>query len=239
MTIDFGWQLGIPEMFVSRMTGNSRWFSSHHWLIVVLVFFGVAISLESAEAATLQQLLGGGSLNVLNSRFTDWQLVSLDATSGANVDLSMVNVDPLVADSLNPGVQFTAASQLSIAGINALDIVLKYRVQAINGGNSFTGHTLSMTGVTSGNGGGIATISDEVRSHFGADLGPDVVIADFESDVSTFVATSSFAAQSGVLLTTNVFLTGISAPDTLNLTSFTQRFAQTGLPLLAVQTPRL
>lgn len=220
-------------MFVSRMTCNRRWFSSHHWLVAVLAFFGVVISLESSKAATLQQLLGGSSLSVLNSRFTDWQLVSLDATSGATVDLSLVNVNPLVADPLNPGIQFAATNQLAIAGINALDIVLTYRVQAINGGNSFTGHTLSMTGVTSGSGGGIATISDEVRSHFGADLGPDVVIADFESNESTFVASSSFAAQSGVLMTTNVFLTGISAPDTVNLTSFTQRFAQTGSPLLA------
>ena len=188
---------------------------------------------KPAGGATLQSLLSGGSMNVGNSLFSDWQLLSLDATSGVNPDLSLIDVNPLAGDPSNPGLQFTTASQLSVAGINAIDLLVQFRVDALTGSNSFTGHTLSLTGITFGSDGGIAYISDEITSHLGADLGPALVIIDNVSDVTQLVSTSSFSPQSGLSVVTNVFLTGLTSSDSINLTSFTQRFSQNGAPVLA------
>jgi hypothetical protein len=187
---------------------------------------------EPANGATLQSLVNGGSLNVGNSIFSDWQVLHLDSTSGVNPDFALIDVTPLVGDPLNPGVQFTTSSQLSIAGINAIDLIVQYRVASPSGSNSFTGHTLSLTGMTATNG-GIATIANESASLLGADLGPTVVIDDNQSGVSQLTSISSFSPQAGLLTTANLFITGSASTSSVNLTSFTQRFAQNGPPLLA------
>jgi hypothetical protein len=172
-------------------------------------------------------------MNVGNCLFSNWKLLSLDATSGVNPDLSLINVNPLAGDPLNPGLQFASGSQLLVTGINAIDVIVQFRVDALSGSNSFTGHTQSLSGITFGIHGGIAYISDEIRSHVGADLGPTLVIIDNVSDITQLVGTSSFSPQSGLSVTTNVFLQGLSSLDAINLTSFTQRFSQNGTPVLA------
>jgi hypothetical protein len=188
---------------------------------------------ESASGATLQSLLSGGSLNVANSTFSDWQVLHLDSTSGANPDFSLINVNPLAGDPLNPGVQFTTSSQLSIAGINAIDLIVQFQVASSSESNSFTGHTLSLTGVTFGTNGGIASITDEISNLLGVDLGTNVVIGDNLSGVSQLISTSSFLPQAGLVSTANLFITGTASASSINLTSFTQRFAQNGPPILA------
>ena len=123
-----------------------------------------------AGGATLQALLSGGSMNVGNSLFSDWQLLSLDATSGLNPDLSLIDVNPLAGDPSSPGLQFTTASQLSVAGINAIDLLVQFRVDALSGNNSFTGHTLSLTGINFGSDGGIAYAQEFTSTYTRADI---------------------------------------------------------------------
>ena len=143
-------------------------FSCGQWVLLAAALLGSGMCYKPACGATLQALLSGGSMNVGNSLISDWKLLSLDATSGTNPDLSLINVNPLVGDPLNPGLQLTTASQLSITGINAIDLLVQFRVDALSGSNSFTGHTLSLTGIDFGSDGGIAYVSDEVTSHLGA-----------------------------------------------------------------------
>ena len=96
----------------------------------------------------------------------------------------------------------------------------------------FTGHTLSLSGITPGSVGGIAYVSDEKTSHVGANLGPALVIFDNVSGVNQLVSTSSFTPQSGMTVVTNVFITGLTSTDSIGLTSFIQQFAQNGPPVL-------
>jgi hypothetical protein len=187
---------------------------------------------ESASSATLQALLSGGSMNVNNSVFSDWQLLSLDSTAGVNLDLSLINVNPMTSNPSNPGILFGTASQLAVAGINAIDLVLQFRVDALAGSNSFTGHSLLLSGITPGSVGGITYISDEMTSHVDANLGSGLVIFDNVSGVNQLVSTSSFTPQSGMTVVTNVFITGVTSSDSIGLTSFIQQFAQNGSPVL-------
>jgi hypothetical protein len=188
---------------------------------------------ESASSATLHELLSGGSQIAGNSRFSDWQLLHWDSTTGVNPSLSLIDVNPLTSNPSNPGLMFATTSQLSIAGINAIELRIQFRVDALAGSNSFTGHTLLLSGITSGSVGGITHVSDEMTSHVGADLGPTLVSFDNVSGVNQLISTSSFAPQAGMTIVTNVFITGVSSTDSFGLTSFIQQFAQNGPPVLA------
>jgi hypothetical protein len=181
-----------------------------------------------AAGATLQQLFNGDSINVGNSQFSDWELISLDATAVVTPDLSQIAVVPLVNDPSNPGLQFAANGQLSILGLNSIDFAFKFRVRALAGGKAFTNHELALTGISFGSNGGLANISDDASDSSGADLGPTLVIADKASNFTQSLDTLGFAPQSEMFVVTNVFISGLSGTDAINLASFTQRFSQTG-----------
>lgn len=181
-----------------------------------------------AHAATLEQLLGGNSITAGNALFSDWQLLEADATSGALPQFSLVTVNPIVGDPLQPGLQWAGNGQLSVAGVNAIDLIVRFKVTPIGNSNSFTGQSLQMTGITFGAGGGLAYISDEGQSFSGAGLAPALVFADQHLNQNQFTATAGFAPQPALMVTTSIFLTGISVADAVNLTTFTQQFAQDG-----------
>jgi hypothetical protein len=187
---------------------------------------------NSAPAATLSDLLAGGFVDAGNARFSGWQLISLDATGSPQPDLSQVTVVPLVNIATQPGLQFVGNGQLATTGVNALDLVLNYRVQALTGSNSFNGHALSLTGPTFGGSGGLANVSEEAITRNGADLGPNLAAADNQSDVFLLNDEGTFAPQLDIAVNMNVFVTGVSASDTVTLPSFAVRYMQTGPPVI-------
>lgn len=180
----------------------------------------------SAFGVALTDLLGGGSIEIGSSRFSNWQLVTIDST-GATPNLSQVTVTALTNDLNNPGLQFAGNGQLAIAGVNSIDLVLSYRVTRLPGGKTYTGHTLAMTGVTFGGPGGISFISDSLANGAGQ-LAPAVAVADNEAKVFQFNSTANFTLQPSLAVTTNIFISGLAPADTIDLATFTQRFAQIG-----------
>jgi hypothetical protein len=198
--------------------------------VLILITYSPALTTipQTACAATLQELFNGASLDVGYSRFSHWQLISSDSTA-AVPNLAQITVDPLAADPLNPGLQFTANGQLSTSGINSIDLVFRFRVDRLASGNTFTGHTLELTGITFGGNGGIAFVSDEIVGSSG-DLGSAVAIADQETDFIQLQSAATFAPKYQLFVATNIFLNGLSSGDAINLATFTQRFAQNGPP---------
>ena len=186
---------------------------------------------QAASAVTLEELFDGGSLSAGYSQFSDWELISLSSTTVPNVDLSQITVAPLSDDPTHPGLQFAANNQLSTTGINSIDLVLKFRVSALAGSNTFTGHELEVTGISFGGSGGIAYISAEAASSGGTDLGSTLVSADFISGFQDLTDTDSFAfSQSQLFVTMNAFITSISSGGAVDLVTFEQRFSQDGPP---------
>jgi hypothetical protein len=185
---------------------------------------------QSAVSATLAELFGGAFLDVGTARFSNWELISSDSTGGAATNLSQISVTPLAGDPLHPGLQVSAGGQLSVAGINAVDMVLRFRATALAGGYTFTGHTLELTDIDFGSSGGIGFVSDELIDGNGHDLGSAVAIADNETDFFQSLSTAKFAPKSQVVVATNVFITGLSNMDAVSLNAFTQRFDQDGPP---------
>lgn len=189
--------------------------------------FACAAFAQRSQGAMLQDLLNGGALDVGDARFSDWQLVSFDATA-ATPDLSLIEVIGLAGDPENPAVRFDANGQLAVAGFNSLDLAFRYRVSPLPGGAAFAGHRLELAN-PAGNG-GIALVSSEALDLADGDLGPAVTIADFGSNFFQLNADAAFAPQPGISVVTNVFLTGLSSAHTASIGSFTQRFAQVPEP---------
>jgi hypothetical protein len=183
---------------------------------------------QQGRAASLQSLFDGGFLVAGNCRFDNWQLVSADATTGAPFDFTLMSINPLTNDPVNPGLQFASGGQLSVAGLNAIDLTFKFQVHAAANTNSFAAHTLNMNGVNFGGPGGIAFISQEVVDVNGADLGPTLALADNINHVFQFTDDATIAPHLNLAVTMNIFMSGLVAADALNLSEFTHRFAQTG-----------
>jgi hypothetical protein len=195
----------------------------------------VALALHgpAARGATLAELFAGGSIDAGAARFQSWQLVSVDATTGSLPNLSQIIVTPLTNPATNPGLQFDGAGQLAASDINALDIIFRYRVSTIGAANSFAGQALGLTGATLTGNSGVAYVSHEVTRADGVDLAAAVVFSDNETNAVQLADESPFAPHTGPWVTVNVFLSGLAIGDSANLTSFTQRFSQTGPTVLA------
>lgn len=183
----------------------------------------------SGRAATLSSLLAGGVLDVANSRFSQWQVVQIDTTSTA-VDFAQIQVNPLATNPAAPAIQILPGTQLRATGINAIDLVLRFRVDALAGTNTFTSQTLELTSLAFGGTGEIVYVSSEMSDGVAADLGSTVVYSDNVSDVLQLVDTENFAAKSQVVVTTNVFVTGTNSGDQATIGGFIQRLSQNGAP---------
>ena len=204
------------------------------WKMIVHV--GVALSFAAsqvpASAATLASLVDGGFIDVGGSRFSDWELLTLDATTGTLPVLSQISVNPLSSDPTRPGLSYVANGQLATLGINAMDLSFRFRVRALTGGKAYAGQSLDLTNITIGKGTGLAYLSEEIADVAGGDLGSTLVMADNGTDFFKFSDQATFAQRFNLSVSTNVFLTGLSGADTVNVSTFTQRFTQTGAQLL-------
>jgi hypothetical protein len=206
---------------------SRRWSRGQKILVLGACLLAWGPNPRPACSATLADLFNGGTLTAVNSRFSNWQLISLDSTA-AIPNLAQISVNALVNDPMHPGLQFVANGQLSTTGINSIDLVLKFRVDALAGSNTFTGHELQITGLSFGGSGEVAYVSEEVAGGPGVDLGSALVISDNASDFLQLVNSASFAPRSQVFVVMNVFVTGTSSIDAANLSTFTHRISQTG-----------
>ncbi len=190
----------------------------------------VALTLCSSAVygATLAELFAGATIDAGATRFQNWQLVSLDATAGTPPDLAQIIVTPLATPANSPGLQFAGGGQLAATNINAIDIIFRYRMDAIGAANSFAGQSLNLTGVTLSGNSGVAYVAHEITRPDGVDLASAVVFSDNETNAIQLADESLFAPHSNPWVTVSIFVSGIAGGDVVNLTSFTQRFAQTG-----------
>lgn len=208
---------------------------SVNWKMVVRMAGVVALAASqvSATAASLSSLFGGGFIDAGGSRFSNWELLTLDATAATSPDLSQITVNPLSNDPTQPGLSYVANGQLATQGINAIELSFRFRVQALPGGKAYLGQSLNLTNLTIGAGTGLVYISEEIADPIGADLGASLVMADNGTNFFQLSDDATFAQRFSMIVSTNVFLTGLSAADAVNLSTFTQHFTQTGTQILS------
>lgn len=212
------------------MSGGFDWRAMvrrHAWQVVCLTLLGGQT--QVGHGATLSSLLAGGTLDIANSRASQWQVLQADSTAGA-IDFAQIQVNPLVTTPTLPSILFQPGTQLSTSGINAIDLVLRFRVDALAGASTFNGQSLQLTSHSFDGAGGIVVISSEMSDGIAADLGSTVVNADEAANVLQLTDAQAFGPKSQLFVTMNVFVTGTATGDVAAIGSFVQQLTQTGPP---------
>jgi len=194
-------------------------------LLVAACLMGWAVPHQAAHGAMLEDLINGVSLDVGAATIRDWERVSLDFTAGPGPDISQIEILPLGDDPLAPGFQFIAHNQLATAAINSIDVTLRFRVSLLSANLAVNSNALELTGFSFGGNSGIVMISDEIADGSGHDLGSGVVLANQEFLFFVLEDTAGFSPESEIVVTQNLFITGLSGSDMVSLESFTQSFS--------------
>jgi len=187
--------------------------------LFALLFVVAGVS-RFAHAVPLKSLLQGNSLVVGSVNFSDWQLVSVDATSAVAPDLSLIEVNPLPFDPLNPGLEWIANRQLTTTGQNSIDMTIRFRASGL-GGRSITGTSQSLAEFAFGGNSGNMFISDAITDLQEVDLGADVTFA--SPELASVQSALSFADQSALVVEKNILVAGLD--QSVSLSAFTQHFS--------------
>jgi len=197
-----------------------------------MVFATAAEGLGAESSITLQRLFDGESIAIGNARFSDWELISLSPANNPLPDLSQIVVTPSV-DDIAANLDFAGNSQLAVSGASSLDLTFSYQVHSLDPARPFSSHNLEFTSLTQSEDNSLVFISDELTAPPATDVGATLVIAD---EVSGFVHEfdfANFAPQRAATVVTNIFASGLTDDDLVQLHSFTQSYLQSGPELLA------
>src|SRR5687767_2247395 len=109
-----------------------------------------------AQAVPLSQLFAGGTLTANDKLFSNWTLIT-NVTSTefdvgtpvlGTVDLSQINVSPLINDPLNPGLRYTADLALGTPfghdGPATVNLDFSFRVSTLSGDPLIKDNTLEI-----------------------------------------------------------------------------------------------
>jgi hypothetical protein len=223
-------QVNLMNCTLSNMN-NALWRQSFKLLMASLICISLLPSF--GQALSLADLFGGAALTVGSTRFTNWELVSIDNTAAQLPQLSQIIVNPMIADATRPGISYTTNGQLTATGLNAIDFTFRYRVQALYGSKSYVNQSLALNGVTFGNTSEIALVSQEVADLSAVNLGATLVMVDKGSNFLQSLDEEAHLFRFKTTVTTNIFLTGLAAGDSVSLDGFIQQFTQTGPQSLA------
>lgn len=181
--------------------------------------------LQPTRAATLDGLLNGASLVVGDVSLHDWELVALNVTAPAGPDLTLIQVNPLNDDPLNPGFELVGNGQLATAGFDSIDLTFRFTVSPLTPGTVIIGNTLNLTGTTFGSPSGIVMVSELVTDLGANELASELVFADNSIPFFLLNDGAAFPAQTQVVIEKNLFVMGLNPADTVGLDAFEQRFA--------------
>ncbi|OPZ98955.1 MAG: hypothetical protein BWY71_01116 [Planctomycetes bacterium ADurb.Bin412] len=198
---------------------------SLYLFLLAACLMGWAVPQQAAHGAILEDLINGASLDAGDITIRDWELASLDFTAGQGPDLSQIEILPLGDDPLAPGFQFIAHNQLATAGANSIDVTLRFRVSLLSANLAVNSNALELTGFSFGDSAGIVMISDEIADGSSNDLGSGVVLANQEFLFFVLADTTGFSPESEIIVTQNLFITGLSGSGLVSLEEFTQRFS--------------
>lgn len=195
-----------------------------------------------AQAITLAALFAGGSIQVNDKLFDDWQLIFEDTSDGHTVNTDNVNVTGLPSMSLDPGLRFDILNgELNVTGddsyayidfqfgfhVSVLDPLYKIKDNTLGDMNAFLGY------VGDGSNDNGSYVLESIGTALGLD---DLGIKDIEFSVldgvttADVTASATFAPQSEIWVTKNILVWATDAPDQAGLQGFSQRFSQTPVP---------
>jgi hypothetical protein len=201
--------------------------------ILALAFAG------SAQAILLTSLLEGGSIQVNDKLFTDWQIISQDTSDGHTVNTNNIDVTGLVDNGSGPGLQFDILNNefdVTGDGVDAyIDFLFGFHVSVLDPDyqikdNSLRLESASLLNITDYLG---MSISEDITDAAGNLLGTKYV--EFSQEVGVGGAadltdTAEFDPQSEIWVTKNILVWATDPNETASLGRFSQRFSQAAVP---------
>lgn len=182
----------------------------------------------NCPAETLRELLDGGSLTVLDKRFSDWSLIFQDGT--VTPDLSQIQVVGLAGDPLNPGLLFQGNGQLVVSDFGFLTLEFQYTISTTTGAATIKDNSLDLDAYELSGEGGNLLITEDLVGQGGVDLGNKLVEVDSEG--TTVVSDMlNFSPQSEIVVKTGLTLEGDAPGDLVRIVEFSQRFSQIPEPM--------
>jgi hypothetical protein len=214
--------------------------TSNRTLLTVVVLAGwLALAPAASQATPLSTLFQGAVLTAGDKIFRDWTLVNQQVSDGL-IDLTKIDVSPLVDDPLNPGVKYTAefdalGTEFGHPGGAFARLRFSYVVQTIDGQPLIKDNSLLVNdwvfdaGPTAN-----ILISEIVRDSASIPLGSKVVVV-VNGDVPNsgnpnHFDSVQFPPQSLVVAETFIDILGPGVNDGARLLMFEQRFSQVPEP---------
>jgi len=203
----------------------------------------------SAQATLLSDLFNGGSMTAGDKQFDQWTLGHFDSSDGRIFDASTIDVTALADGGLDPGpgLRFSVlGNALAVTGDGVYafaDLAFGFRVSVTDPSHKIKGNSLnySVGGATHqwipddsydlgtyvhenvGTAAGLADLATEDIEFSRLLTPPDTL----ESSTIKVSDAASFAPQSSLWVSKNILVWAVDTTDTVNLTGFEQRFAQT------------
>ena len=197
-----------------------------------------------AQAITLTDLFGGGSITAGDKLFDNWSLDFYDSGDFRSFDSDNIEVTGL-SDGGNdpgPGLRFSVLnSELTVSGdniYNYVDLTFSFRASVLDPGlqikdNSLGGFQAFFGYQVDGFNDAGSYIHENVGTGFGLnDLAVEAVEFSVLDDISTSVLTDSanFLPQSELWVTKNILVWAVDDTDSAGIFAFEQRFSQTAVP---------
>jgi len=203
----------------------------------------VAVAAGSAQAISLTALLGGGSIQVNDKLFDDWQVLFEDTSDFHAVNTDNIDVTGLPSMGLDPGpgLQFDILNgEFTVTGDDLfayVDFQFGFHVSVLDPLYKIKDASLSqgagLSYLEDGFNDNGSYILESVGTAAGlADLGLMSTEFSLLDDVITSVASDSvnFDPQSELWVTKNIFVWATDSTDSAALDFFEQRFSQQPIP---------
>lgn len=198
-----------------------------------LALLGVAGLLLAAapqvQAVSLADLFAGQTVTAEDKTFGDWVLINETSTDPAfDPDYSLIDVQPLTGQPLNPGIHFETNGQLQANDLSFLDITFGFSVTSA--GAAIEDNSLEITDFTFVGAGGLITILEEVYYPSGAFAADKWVEADNFFGTFNLFDHESFLPSNQIFVTKNILVSSDDFGNFVSLDGFSQNFSQVPEP---------
>lgn len=189
------------------------------------------VATPSAQAAAMLDLFDGATITVGDKLFDDWTLFGqTDPFFGSPIDLSEIKVTGINDDPLNPGILFTANNQLTVTGIDFLDLNFGFSVTVLNPQFKIKDNSLEIAEFSIIGDGGLILIEEEIFDENGNSISfKDAFVDNLFLDEKLFDS-AEFGPLDKIFVEKNILIAGDFDGDIIEFISFEQHFSQTSVP---------
>jgi hypothetical protein len=197
----------------------------------------------SAQAITLTDLLGGGSVTAGDKLLDSWEVLFQDSSDFAQVNTDNIDVTALNDGGLDPGpgLQFDILNdELGVIGDDIFayrDFQFGFRVSVLDPDLAIKDVSLSYSAYIGYTADGFNDNGSYIQEYVGTALGLNdltdlsvefSVLDDSLTDVNNVAA--GFNPRSEIWVTKNILVWATDSTDSAGIDSFNQRFSQTTVP---------